>query len=77
MDLGTIREQLQCDNYDSPREFARDVRLVFSNSKLYNTNKKSRVSTEQTLTRVLSTFGDDIFASLQGVCHDPASLCHV
>ena len=43
MDLGTVREELQCEHYNTPAEFARDVRLVFSNSKAYNTNKKSRV----------------------------------
>ncbi|XP_013385977.1 bromodomain and WD repeat-containing protein 3 [Lingula anatina] len=43
MDLTTVKEQMQCGNYDSPQEFAKDVRLVFNNSKQYNTNKKSRI----------------------------------
>ena len=44
MDLGTVREQLDVGAYDSPVEFCKDMRLVFNNSKAYNTNKKSRVS---------------------------------
>lgn len=43
MDLQTIREQLQVGNYASPADFAKDVRLIFDNSKNYNTNKKSRI----------------------------------
>lgn len=71
MDLGTIDEQFQCGNYDSPKEFAKDVRQVFINSKLYNTNKKSRV--------IISAFVLSINYScdLSGVCDDLASVCHV
>lgn len=45
MDLGTVREQLEAGNYDSPVEFAKDVRLIINNSKNFNTNKKSKVGT--------------------------------
>ncbi|CAH2062052.1 unnamed protein product, partial [Iphiclides podalirius] len=43
MDLGTVRERLEGGAYSRPEQFARDVRLVFSNSRLYNTNKRSRI----------------------------------
>jgi bromodomain and WD repeat domain containing protein 1/3 len=44
MDLGTVREQLEAGNYEDPIEFGRDMRLIFANSKNYNTNKKSKVA---------------------------------
>uniref|UniRef100_A0A8C2DU96 Bromodomain and WD repeat domain containing 3 n=1 Tax=Cyprinus carpio TaxID=7962 RepID=A0A8C2DU96_CYPCA len=43
MDLGTVSETLMGGNYENPIEFAKDVRLIFSNSKAYTPNKKSRV----------------------------------
>ena len=43
MDLQTVREQLVVGNYATPMDFAKDVRLIFENSKNYNTNKKSRI----------------------------------
>ncbi|XP_073808252.1 bromodomain and WD repeat-containing protein 3 isoform X3 [Danio rerio] len=43
MDLGTVSETLTGGNYENPIEFAKDVRLIFSNSKAYTPNKKSRV----------------------------------
>ncbi|XP_049806710.1 PH-interacting protein [Schistocerca nitens] len=43
MDLRTVKEDLLGGNYQSPLEFAKDVRLIFSNSKNYNTNNKSRI----------------------------------
>ena len=43
MDLHTVKEQLECGVYDNPPEYARDIRLIFHNSKAYNTNKRSRV----------------------------------
>ncbi|KAG1700276.1 hypothetical protein DVH05_012081 [Phytophthora capsici] len=36
MDLGTIRNKLSKNEYKKPVEFARDMRLVWSNCKLYN-----------------------------------------
>lgn len=44
MDLQTVKEELLGGNYESPNEFAKDVRLIFTNSRNYNTNKRSRVS---------------------------------
>lgn len=43
MDLQTVKEDLLGGNYESPIEFCKDVRLIFTNSKNYNTNKISRV----------------------------------
>lgn len=43
MDLGTVRARLLDGSYARAEQFASDVRLVFSNSRLYNTNKRSRV----------------------------------
>lgn len=44
MDLRTIKEDLLGGNYDSAAQFLKDVRMIFSNSRNYNTNKRSRVS---------------------------------
>ena len=44
MDFGTMRERLKLSRYRTPHEFTRDARLVFHNSKTYNTNARSRVS---------------------------------
>lgn len=43
MDLGSVKEDLFGGNYESPLDFAKDVRLVFTNSKHYNTNNRSRI----------------------------------
>ncbi|KAL5289713.1 BRWD3 family protein [Megaselia abdita] len=43
MDLLTIREELIGGNYETPSNFARDVRLIFQNSRNFNTNKRSRI----------------------------------
>ncbi|XP_071819234.1 PH-interacting protein-like isoform X2 [Apostichopus japonicus] len=37
MDLSTVREQLNSRLYEDPIEFAKDVRLIFTNSKAFNT----------------------------------------
>ena len=44
MDLTTVENQLADNEYTNPEDFAKDVRLIFTNSKNYNTNKRSRVS---------------------------------
>lgn len=44
MDLRTIKEDLLGGNYDTPTEFAKDMKMIFTNSRNYNTNKRSRVS---------------------------------
>lgn len=43
MDLRTVKEDLLGGNYETPIEFAKDMRLIFTNSRNYNTNKRSRV----------------------------------
>ena len=41
MDLSTIREQLMSGNYEDPKDLNKDLKLIFQNSKLYNTDKRS------------------------------------
>uniref|UniRef100_A0A8D1A4U5 Bromodomain and WD repeat-containing protein 3 n=1 Tax=Sus scrofa TaxID=9823 RepID=A0A8D1A4U5_PIG len=43
MDFSTVKETLEAGNYGSPLEFYKDVRQIFSNSKAYTSNKKSRI----------------------------------
>lgn len=43
MDLQTVKEELLSGNYDSPIDFTKDMRLIFQNSRNYNTNQRSRV----------------------------------
>ncbi|XP_068918654.1 bromodomain and WD repeat-containing protein 3 isoform X3 [Petaurus breviceps papuanus] len=43
MDFSTVKETLEAGNYASPLEFYKDVRLIFTNSKAYTPNKKSRI----------------------------------
>lgn len=43
MDLRTVKEDLSGGNYETPAEFAKDVKLIFTNSRTYNTNKRSKV----------------------------------
>ncbi|KAM5221702.1 bromodomain and WD repeat-containing protein 3 [Ctenodactylus gundi] len=43
MDFSTVKETLEAGNYGSPLEFYKDVRQIFSNSKAYTSNKKSRL----------------------------------
>lgn len=45
MDFGTVGCRLQNGHYTNPLDFAEDVRLIFSNSRLYNPNKRSRIYT--------------------------------
>lgn len=44
MDLSTVKKRLESGAYHDPVQFAKDMRLIFNNSKLYNTNKRSQVS---------------------------------
>ncbi|RUS86356.1 hypothetical protein EGW08_005874, partial [Elysia chlorotica] len=43
MDLTTVHTKLATGHFSSPLEMCRDIRLIFQNSKLYNTNKRSRI----------------------------------
>ena len=45
VDLGAIKEQLEKGEYSDPTALAKDVRLMFNNSRSYNTNKRSRIYT--------------------------------
>ncbi|XP_072441757.1 bromodomain and WD repeat-containing protein 1-like isoform X1 [Chiloscyllium punctatum] len=56
MDLATIKHALEIDNYESPIELCKDVRLIFSNAKAYSPNKKSKI---YSMTLRLSAFFED------------------
>ena len=43
MDLSTVRESLMIGDYSSPVDFEKDVRLIFKNSKEYNTEPRSKI----------------------------------
>ena len=43
MDLQTVGEQLQDGRYATPKDFAKDVRLIFQNAKNYYKKKESKV----------------------------------
>lgn len=58
MDLMSVKEDLLGGNYGTPHEFARDMRLIFSNSKIYNTDKHSRVSKQKTSLVYVSDHSD-------------------
>jgi bromodomain and WD repeat domain-containing protein 1/3 len=42
MDLSSVRESLHIGDYNSPMDFQKDIRLIFKNSKEYNTNSRSK-----------------------------------
>ena len=44
MDFSTIFDRLESGFYVGPEEFVHNVRLIFSNSRAYNTVPRSRVS---------------------------------
>ena len=44
MDLSRVHEKILMGKYSSLSGFCRDMRLIFNNSRTYNTNKRSRVS---------------------------------
>ncbi|BFZ25162.1 hypothetical protein BsWGS_28200 [Bradybaena similaris] len=43
MDLTTVHTKLATGHYGNPADLCRDIRLMFQNSKLFNTNKRSRI----------------------------------
>lgn len=53
MDLSIIREDLKCDNYETPHEFYKDLKIMFNNAKNYTPNKRSRVSTSRKIVLIL------------------------
>lgn len=56
MDLRTIKEDLIGGNYENAADFIKDMRIVFRNSRLYNTNRQSRVSYLIFFTKMSSIF---------------------
>lgn len=60
MDLGTVSETLYESNYENPVEFAKDVRLIFSNSKAYTPNKKSQVRSSTACQTMVFNIGGTI-----------------
>ncbi|XP_077290896.1 bromodomain and WD repeat-containing protein isoform X2 [Arctopsyche grandis] len=63
MDLSTVKKRLEGGVYRSPMEFAKDMRLIFSNSKLYNTNKKSQI---YAMTLRLASLFEALFSPIRG-----------
>ena len=43
MDLKTLGEKLQESHYATPSEFAKDIRLIFGNSKKFKPNRDSMI----------------------------------
>jgi len=43
MDLQTVREELLGGNYESPQDFHKDMMMIFSNSRHYNTDLRSKI----------------------------------
>lgn len=43
MDLTTVKERMSRGDYEDPHEFAKDIRLIVSNSKACFTDKKSKI----------------------------------
>ncbi|XP_045621318.2 bromodomain and WD repeat-containing protein 3 isoform X2 [Procambarus clarkii] len=65
MDLTTVREELSANGYAAPHDFAKDMRLIFTNSKNYNTNKRSRI---YSMTLRLEAYFEDQIKSILS-CH--------
>ncbi|XP_038078010.1 bromodomain and WD repeat-containing protein 3-like isoform X2 [Patiria miniata] len=63
MDLNIVREQLDGMTYQDPMEFCKDVRLIFTNSKSYTPNKKSKI---YSMTLRLSALFEEHFRPILG-----------
>ncbi|XP_048361765.1 PH-interacting protein [Sphaerodactylus townsendi] len=61
MDFATVRETLEVGNYESPMELCKDVRLIFSNSKVYTPCKRSRI---YSMSLRLSAFFEEHISSI-------------
>ena len=59
MNFGTIREYLQVGYYESPNDFAKDVRLIFEKSREYNPDRRRKVRKQTD--RLSSLFEDLIY----------------
>ena len=67
MDFSTVYHTLDNNMYVDPEAFVRDVRLIFSNSRTYNTIPRSRVSIVLLLLLLLLLFC---------YCCHPMQFCH-
>ncbi|XP_058040935.1 bromodomain and WD repeat-containing protein 1 isoform X1 [Ahaetulla prasina] len=65
MDLATVKETLEAENYDTPMELWKDVKLIFNNAKAYTPNKRSKIYSmtlrlsalfEEKIRRIISDF---------------------
>uniref|UniRef100_A0A670Z411 Bromodomain and WD repeat domain containing 1 n=1 Tax=Pseudonaja textilis TaxID=8673 RepID=A0A670Z411_PSETE len=65
MDLATVKETLEAENYDTPMELWKDVKLIFSNAKAYTPSKRSKIYSmtlrlsalfEEKINRIISDF---------------------
>ncbi|XP_018496053.1 bromodomain and WD repeat-containing protein 3 [Galendromus occidentalis] len=45
MDLSTVSDKLTNGIYGTPEDFAKDMQIIFANSRTYNTDKRSRIYT--------------------------------
>lgn len=73
MDLRTVREDLLGGNYETPHDFCKDMRLIFQNSRNYNTNKRSRVKKFRYKKKTL--YFDDLL--LSDIRDDCSTVRHV
>ena len=62
MDLQSVGERLRDGHYATPSEFAKDVRLIFVNSKKFSSNKESLI---YKMTDRLSLLFEDYFRHIQ------------
>jgi len=44
MDISTIKHRLEAKQYGDAEAYIRDFQLIFRNSKIYNTDRRSLVS---------------------------------
>uniref|UniRef100_A0A6P7F9G1 Bromodomain and WD repeat-containing protein 3 n=1 Tax=Diabrotica virgifera virgifera TaxID=50390 RepID=A0A6P7F9G1_DIAVI len=58
VDLGMVKDKLSNKEYNNPQSFCIDMRLIFSNSRLYTPNKKSRIY--DMTSRLSSTFEESM-----------------
>lgn len=58
MDLGTVKEKLDNNKYRRPQQFCNDMKLIFSNSRLYTPNKRTRMY--DITSRLSNTFEDNM-----------------
>ena len=74
MDLQTVGEKLQGGHYATPSEFAKDIRLIFANSKIFKPNRNSDM---YAMTDRLSSLFEKYFYNILATyeTHKTASEC--